>query len=125
MSSKERISLSFTGKEELEIYEFLKATKNASALVRYLTRLYMDGYIPNPIGMSFGKQKANRESILLEPEKFSQPQTESIESNSINSSNLRSKNNYREIEEHDTVNYEVYYESKLELHKKVSKTIDK
>lgn len=51
---RKRLSLSFPAKA-IEEYLYLKNTKNASTLVRYLTILFTEGYIPNPVGITFGK----------------------------------------------------------------------
>lgn len=78
---RERLYLSFP-EEYKEEYEYLKQNRNASALVRYLTRLFMDGYIPNPMGMNLGEQKVHNQSVVVQPRQ-QQPLPKEEDSNKI------------------------------------------
>lgn len=96
---KARISLSFTGKEELEVYKYLKANKNASALVRYLTRLFMDGYIPNPTGVVLGTPVRTQEQyILANPTPAVAPNPVPVQQPTMPSEIIREKMNEDKIE---------------------------
>lgn len=114
MAKSERIALYFSGEEELKIYKFLKGTKNASALVRYLTKLYMDGYIPNPTGVVFGTPVRTQEQyILTTPTPAVIPNPIPVQNSTLPSEIIQKKMNEGEIENKLSKEDDEKVESKL------------